>query len=170
MIKLVCVAAAIGVGLAAPAAAGPYTYARGEVSRVVDGDTIRVKTDTSRGPEAVRLLGIDTPETIHPAVPDECGGLEAKTALADVAGVGQRVRLDASDVGRVRRDRYGRLLAYVYGRGGTNVNARQIRLGWAEENGYGRSHRLQRWFDWLEAGAQRRGAGMWGLCHGGKGW
>ena len=124
------------------------TGQRGEVTRVVDGDTIRV---LYRGTdESVRLLRIDTPERGQP------GFEEATAALRRLVG-GREVVLEFETPGVEERDRYGRLLAYVFpvvgdtaavarlstGRlGGTdsmNVNVEMVRLGhsrfWTE---YGR--------------------------------
>jgi micrococcal nuclease len=79
------------------------------VIRVVDGDTIVVRIGGHD--ENVRLLGIDTPETHKPDTPVECYGPEASARMAALLPVGTTVRL-VRDV--EARDRYGRLLAYVY--------------------------------------------------------
>ena len=80
------------------------TGQRGEVTRVVDGDTIRV---LYRGTdESVRLLRIDTPERGQP------GFEEATAALRRLVG-GREVVLEFETPGVEERDRYGRLLAYV---------------------------------------------------------
>jgi len=77
--------------------------------RVVDGDTIVV--DLAGREEKVRLIGIDTPETVDPRRPVECFGNQASGHLKELLPTGTTVRLvrDAE-----QRDRYGRLLAYVY--------------------------------------------------------
>lgn len=95
------------------------------VHKVIDGDTIEV----SRG-ERVRLIGIDTPETHDPNRPAGCFGIEASRFTASVLAPGTPVRLvgDAE-----QRDRYGRLLAYVYRRAdGLFVNAELLRRGYAQ--------------------------------------
>ncbi len=94
------------------------------VEKVVDGDTIRVAGD-----ERVRLLGIDTPESVKPGSPVECFGKEAAGHLSSLLPQGTPVRL----VGDVeQRDRYGRLLAYVYRTSdGLFVNAAMVRDGYA---------------------------------------
>lgn len=81
----------------------------GTVSKVTDGDTIHV--DIGGRDETVRLIGIDTPESVDPRSPVECFGIEASDHLKELAPPGTRVRLvrDAE-----ARDRYDRLLAYVY--------------------------------------------------------
>ena len=79
------------------------------VVAVSDGDTIDV--DFGGEVEPVRLLGIDTPETHHPTRPVECYGAEASARTAELLPEGTEVHL-VRDV--EARDRYGRLLAYVY--------------------------------------------------------
>ncbi|MGI8806721.1 MAG: thermonuclease family protein [Acidimicrobiales bacterium] len=95
------------------------------VRKVIDGDTIDVS-----GGERVRLIGIDTPETKDPNRPAGCFGLEASRFTSTVLPPGTPVRLvgDAE-----QRDRYGRLLAYVYRRAdGLFVNAELLRRGYAQ--------------------------------------
>lgn len=94
--------------------------------RVVDGDTIRVALDGREEP--VRYIGVNTPEVHHPRRGEEPFGREATEANRRLLGDGD-VRL-AFDV--ERRDRYGRLLAYVYLPDGTFVNARLVELGFAQ--------------------------------------
>src|SRR6478752_8590167 len=99
----------------------------GRVVRVVDGDTIQVQLDGGRT-ERVRYIGMDTPESVKPDTPVQC---YAKAASAENKKLvqGERVKLvpDAE-----ARDRYGRLLAYVYReRDGLFVNAELVRRGYA---------------------------------------
>ena len=101
--------------LAAAAAPGQL------VERVVDGDTIIVE-----GVGRVRLIGVDTPETVHPNRPVEFFGKEA-SAFTKGLLEGKRVRLEYD---QERQDRYGRTLAYVYLTDGTFVNAEIIRRGY----------------------------------------
>jgi micrococcal nuclease len=94
------------------------------VTRVVDGDTVEVRF---RGRDLdVRLIGIDTPESVAPGQPVECYALAAsrftRRELED-----ERVRLEF-DVERL--DRYGRTLAYVW-RGPELFNETLVRLGYA---------------------------------------
>lgn len=79
------------------------------VTRVVDGDTIQVRIAGHL--ERVRLLGIDTPESVKPSTPPECFSHEASQATKDYLPAGTKVDL-VRDV--EARDQYGRLLAYVY--------------------------------------------------------
>jgi micrococcal nuclease len=105
-----------------PVAAGDV----GPVTRVVDGDTIHVTIDGAR--VKVRLIGIDTPETVHPRVPDQCFGAQASTEMHRLLD-GERVRL-VYDVDRL--DRYDRTLAYVHRtRDDLFVNLHLVRNGFA---------------------------------------
>lgn len=79
-----------------------------EVTRVVDGDTINVRINGKE--ETVRLLLIDTPETVHPSQPVQPFGPEASNYVKDLLN-GKNVQLEM-DIGK--RDKYGRLLAYLY--------------------------------------------------------
>ncbi|HEX6117604.1 MAG TPA: thermonuclease family protein [Solirubrobacterales bacterium] len=131
--------------------------AEAEVLRVIDGDTIEV--DLGGDEEDVRYIGIDTPESAIPGEPVECFGKEASAANERLVD-GETVRLvfDAE-----RRDRYGRLLAYVYA-GDTFVNASLVEDGFATtleiEPNTARAGQLGR----LETAAGRAGAGLWGAC------
>ena len=89
-------------------------------TRVVDGDTIVL----SNG-EKVRLIGVDTPETKHPRKPVEYYGKEA-SAFTKKMVEGKPVRLEYD---WQERDKYGRLLAYVYLMDGTFLNAEIIKQG-----------------------------------------
>ena len=110
-------------GAAAPSAsAGAAT-----VTRVVDGDTIRVRIQGAE--ERVRLIGIDTPETHGPGGLRECFGTEASGRLEALLPEGTVVRL-VRDV--EARDRYDRLLAYVYrASDGLFVNLAMAKEGYA---------------------------------------
>jgi micrococcal nuclease len=98
-----------------------------KVVRVVDGDTIVVSPN-----EKVRLIGVDTPETVHPKKAVECFGKEAKQFTRDaVEGKNVRLVLDDRNQRTQHKDKYGRTLAYVYLDDGTMLNAELIRQGYA---------------------------------------
>ena len=99
------------------------------VTRVVDGDTLHVRTSAGREVK-VRLLGIDTPETHRPGTPVECGGRQASASMARLAPRGTRITL-ATDPTQDRVDRYGRLLAYVWLPDGQLAETEQLESGWA---------------------------------------
>ena len=84
----------------------------GEVAtlvRVVDGDTLLVELDGEE--ERVRLLDIDTPETVHPQQPVECMGPEAAERMEDLVSPGDQLSLEFD---QERTDHYDRLLAGVF--------------------------------------------------------
>ena len=93
-------------------------------TRVVDGDTIIVSIDGKK--ERVRLIGVDTPETKHPKKPVQYFGKEA-SAFTKRMVEGKKVRLEYD---QQHRDRYNRLLAYVYLEDGTFLNAEIIKQGY----------------------------------------
>lgn len=98
------------------------------VIRVVDGDTLVVDVDGVE--EHVRLIGIDTPESTDPRQPVECFGSEASARTAELVPAGTAVRLER-DV--EARDRYDRLLAYVFRRSDSLfVNLAMVEDGFAE--------------------------------------
>ena len=127
------------------------------VTAVVDGDTIEVARDGHA--DMLRLLGVDTPETVHPERPVECFGPEA-TAFTRRALLGRRVRLTFD---RVTRDRYGRLLAYVEV-DGRRFNDSLLAGGYARllvipPNGNHARAMLARELD-----ARAAGRGLWAAC------
>jgi micrococcal nuclease len=127
------------------------------VERVVDGDTIVVRLDGRS--ERVRYIGVDTPESVKPGVSVQCF---AKAAAAEnrrlVQGRAVRLEYDAE-----ARDRYGRLLAYVW-RGNTLVNAELVRLGYGKplEIAPNLAHAAE--LRQLAAAAKRDGRGLWSRC------
>jgi micrococcal nuclease len=129
------------------------------VVRVVDGDTILVSLDGRQ--ERVRYIGVDTPETVKPDTPVQCFGKKASAynhALVD----GRSVRL----VGDAEaRDRYGRLLAYVYRAGdGLFVNAALVRGGYATTLTIPPNVAHADELAALAGDARRAGRGLWSAC------
>jgi micrococcal nuclease len=134
------------------------------IERVVDGDTLRVSLGGRS--RAVRLLGIDTPETHRPGTPVECGGLEATAHMRALAPPGTRVTL-FSDPGQDRVDRYGRLLAYVRLPSGRLAEEAQLEAGWATVYVYGgRPVALYARFSRVQDAARARRRGVWSACAG----
>jgi micrococcal nuclease len=131
------------------------------VVRVVDGDTIRV--DLPSGEEAVRYIGIDTPESVKPGSPVECFA-ELASAFNERLVEDERVKL-VRDV--EERDRYGRLLAYVYReRDGLFVNAELVRGGYATVATFPPNVAHEDEFRRLARKARLSGRGLWGKCGG----
>ena len=137
----------------------------GRVVRVVDGDTVVVAlAGGPAGGGPVRLIGIDTPETVAPRRPVECYGPEASGRLKSLLPPGTAVRL-WRDV--EPRDRYGRLLAYVQRRrDGLLVNADQVAAGAAIAKAYPPNTALRTDLEAAESRARTAGLGLWGACGG----
>lgn len=138
------------------------------VVKVSDGDTIEVDLDGKT--ERVRLIGVDTPETVDPRRPVQCGGKAAsdhtKSRLKD-----QDVRLQ-SDQGRGQtgdRDKYHRLLRYVFLADGTDYNEELIREGFGHEYTYqSQRYDYQAEFKAAEIEAKTAQRGLWSpqTCNG----
>lgn len=134
----------------------------GVVVSVADGDTVEVRINGHK--EKVRLIGVDTPETVHPTKPVGCYGPEASTFTKHLLPPGTKVRLvrDAE-----ARDYYNRLLAYVYRSSDDYfVNLELVRLGYGvplniEPNSAHRQEFVDAAFT-----AQQAQLGLWGACHG----
>jgi micrococcal nuclease len=152
----------------------PPGYEVATVTRVVDGDTIEVTiTAVTPGPGAgageigttykIRLIGIDTPESVKPDSPIECFGKEA-SAAATALLEGEEVRL-VKDVEET--DRYQRLLRYVY-LGDEMANARLVANGYAFAYTYPPSVRHSDLFVALEREAREGNRGLWSseTCNG----
>ena len=92
------------------------------VVKVVDGDTLDVEIDGKI--ERLRLIGIDTPETVDPRKSVQCFGREASNKAKELLS-GQFVNLE-SDETQGERDKYKRLLRYVFLPDGTNFNLYMI--------------------------------------------
>lgn len=130
------------------------------VEEVVDGDTIRVRQNGQS--ETVRLIGIDTPETHDPRKPVQCFGLAA-AAYSKQLLQGSSVRLEP-DPEDSDRDKYQRLLRYVYLPDGTLVNAQLIRVGYAFAYVIFPYTKLDA-FKQLEAEARDQNRGLWRGCN-----
>jgi len=131
----------------------------GRVVKVVDGDTIHVQLGSTR--EKVRYIGVDTPETKDPRRPMGCFGQQASDFNERLVG-GELVRI-VRDV--EERDRYGRLLAYVYrASDGLFVNAELARLGYAQPLSIPPDVRHADRFAALAREARERGRGLWSAC------
>lgn len=88
----------------------PVNTMSATVEKVVDGDTVKVKFENGNV-ETIRLLLIDTPETVHPDKPVQPFGPEASQLAKEMMPPGKKISVEL-DVGE--RDKYGRLLAYIY--------------------------------------------------------
>lgn len=132
------------------------------VTRVVDGDTLAV--EVAGRDERIRLLGIDTPESVAQDRPVQCFGKEASLALAGLAPEGTQLRLvlDAE-----ARDRFGRLLAYAYRvDDDLFLNRWLVTEGFANAVVYEPNTAFATEFAAAEAEARAAGRGLWGVCDG----
>jgi micrococcal nuclease len=130
------------------------------VERVIDGDTIVV--DLAGSTYTVRLIGIDTPETVDPDKPVGCYGPEASDRMKHLLPPGTAVHLwrDLEP-----RDRYDRMLAYVQRRpDGLFVNADQVRSGAAIAKAFPPNTALRATFEQAEDRARAARLGLWGRC------
>jgi len=134
------------------------------IRSVVDGDTIRI-TLADGTKDTVRLIGIDTPETKAPGEPVGCYGPEASDRLTDLLPAGREIWLESD---RTNRDRYDRLLRYVWvakSDGGRYLaNEVMVRDGYALAKRYApdtaRADRLEA----AQGRAVSAGRGPWGAC------
>jgi micrococcal nuclease len=129
------------------------------VIQAVDGDTLNVLIDGRK--DIVRLIGVDTPETHDPRKAVQCFGLAAATYTKNLAE-SKKVRLEA-DPQDSNRDKYRRLLRYVYLPNGTLLNAELIK------NGYGFAYTVFPYtkielFRQYERDARAASRGLWGGC------
>ncbi|HEX6419064.1 MAG TPA: thermonuclease family protein [Acidimicrobiales bacterium] len=132
------------------------------VVRVIDGDTLEVDIGGRRA--SVRLIGIDTPETVHPDKPAACFGPEASARLGALLPAGSTVRL-TRDV--EPRDAYDRLLAYVERTpDGLLVNADLVAAGYAEAEHHPPNTVHRDRFERAERAARAAGLGLWSACGG----
>ena len=126
------------------------------VLRVIDGDTIEVQLHGTTG---IRLIGIDTPETVHPTEPVGCFGLAASSFTKRMLE-GQMVRLEY-DV--ERSDHYGRTLAYVFV-DGLLFNRTLVARGYAQVTTYPPNEKYVDRFLTARRGAREANRGFWGRC------
>ncbi|HEX4364457.1 MAG TPA: thermonuclease family protein [Solirubrobacteraceae bacterium] len=164
--RLITILLAGAIGAAVLAAGGLFDGAArrgagevGRVVKVVDGDTIDVRLGDTV--ERVRYIGVDTPETKDPRKPVQCYGQRASDFNTRLVG-GAAVRL-VRDV--EPRDRYGRLLAYVYRvHDGLFVNAELARLGYAHPLTIAPDVHFADRFAALAGDAREHGRGLWSAC------
>lgn len=132
------------------------------VTSVTDGDTIEVDIDGTK--QKLRLIGIDTPETVDPRKPVECFGREASDKMKELV-LGKRVKLEA-DSTQSDKDKYGRLLRYVFLDDDTFINKAMIEQGFAYEYTYQKPYQYQQDFKQSEQEAKDAKRGLWadGVC------
>jgi endonuclease YncB( thermonuclease family) len=129
------------------------------VTKFTDGDTITV--DMNGTPEKIRMIGVDTPETNDPRKEVQCFGKAASNFTKQLIG-NKRVRLEA-DPTNADRDRYNRLLRYVYLPDGTLINAEIIKQGYGFAYTFFQFTKLEE-FKKYQNEAEYDGRGLWGSC------
>jgi micrococcal nuclease len=129
------------------------------VARFIDGDTIAV--DMNGKTESIRMIGIDTPETHKPNSPVQCYGPAASAYTKNLIGT-QKVRLEM-DPKSTNRDRYDRLLRYVYLPDGRLVAAESIKNGYGfayTQFPFGKSDEFVKYQEEAKTAAK----GLWANC------
>jgi|GEM_PF-1288470 len=144
--------------------APPAGMVTGTVVNVVDGDTadVEINGQVSR----LRLIGMDTPETVDPRKPVQCFGREASARAKDLLH-GKTVQLEA-DPSQGELDRYNRLLRYVWLPDGKLFNLEMIAQGYAHEYTFETPYTYHGVFNEAERIARERGVGLWSpaTCNG----
>nr|DAS13205.1 MAG TPA: SNc [Caudoviricetes sp.] len=129
-----------------------------KVLRVVDGDTIHI--DYNGKDEKVRFIGLDTPETKDPRKPIQCFGREASAKMTELAE-NKKVRLEF-DKTQGERDKYGRILAFVYSEDNKNLAYEMIRQGYGNEYTYNSNpYKYQVEFKEAAHKAREENKGLW---------
>ncbi len=134
-----------------------------KVVNVIDGDTFEVKVDQKL--VTIRMLGIDTPETVDPRKAIQCFGKEASDNTKRMLEE-QYVTLK-TDKTQPTTDKFGRVLAYVYLIDGLFLNEYILKGGYAHEYTYGKPYQMKKAFKKLEKQASKNKKGLWGEpCNG----
>jgi micrococcal nuclease len=133
-----------------------------QVIKVVDGDTLSLSINGQT--ETIRLIGINTPETVDPRKPVECFGKQASDKAKSLLS-GQEVALE-TDPSQGERDKYDRLLGYIFFSDGTFFNKLMIQEGYAYEYTYNVPYKYQAEFKQSEQEAKLAKRGLWadGAC------
>lgn len=134
--------------------------ANATVTRVVDGDTLVVDVDGEE--DRIRLIGINTPESVDRNRPVMCFGKEASKHMAELLPEGTPIRIER-DV--EPRDRYDRLLGYVYrASDGLFVNLAMVEDGYANQYTFPPNVEHVDQFRSAANTARSAGVGLWSAC------
>lgn len=130
------------------------------VTNVVDGDTVDLLFDGEAKALRVRLLGINTPESVDPRRPVQCFGKEASKHVKELL-LNKRVAA-VSDIKADDRDKYGRLLRELVMGDGTDVNATLVAQGYAHAYlDYPLDKQRKAQLRQIQAEAQKQKQGLW---------
>lgn len=140
-----------------PQVSGEYA-----VVKVVDGDTLDLNINGKV--ERIRLIGMNTPETVDPRKPVECFGKEASNRAKELL-IGKSVKIESDPAGDIR-DKYDRLLLYIFLSDGTNFAKKMIMEGYAYEYTYDVKYKYQAEFKQAQKYAEDDKLGLWapGVC------
>lgn len=131
------------------------------VLKIIDGDTISVEINGEE--KKIRILGINTPESVDPDRPVECYGIEASNYLKQWLG-GSKIKI-YYDRAKPKNDDYGRLLAYIMDSEQVDIGATLITKGYAKEYTYKNEwYAKQTQYRNLEKTAKDNSLGLWGEC------
>jgi len=135
-----------------------------KVVSVIDGDTIKI--DMNGKNETLRLIGIDTPETVDPRKPVQCFGQEASNKAKELL-LGRKVRIE-KDATQGDLDKYDRLLAYIWREDGLFYNEYMVKQGYAHEYTYDTPYKYRAQFKADETYARENQLGLWSpnTCNG----
>ncbi|MFZ2189877.1 MAG: thermonuclease family protein [Candidatus Magasanikiibacteriota bacterium] len=135
-----------------------------DVSSVVDGDTVKINTNGTI--TTLRLIGMDTPETVDPRKEVQCFGKEASAKAKELL-VGKKVRIE-KDSTQDDLDKYGRTLVYIFREDGLFYNKYMIEQGYAHEYTYDTPYKYQAEFKMDQKSAQDNLRGLWSpnTCNG----
>ncbi len=144
-------------GSLSPEANPSVTMTPAQVVSVVDGDTIKVSINNKT--ETIRIIGIDTPETVDPRSPVQCYGREASNKMKEFVS-GKTVYLEA-DPTQGEQDKYKRLLRFVFLNDGTDVGLSMIKDGFAHEYTYNKPYKYQTAYVAAQREARDNHLGLW---------
>jgi micrococcal nuclease len=127
-----------------------------QVIRVIDGDTIEVYQN--KKVEKIRMIGLNTPESVDPRKQVECFGIEASDRLKELIE-GKIVKLETDET-QDKEDRFGRKLRYVF-LGDENINQKMIADGYGFEYTYKVPYKYQNEFKEAQKSARKKSLGLW---------
>ncbi|WNR47051.1 stalk domain-containing protein [Paenibacillus roseipurpureus] len=127
-----------------------------KVKRVVDGDTVKI--DWNGKEESIRLIGVDTAESVHPDATrnSELGKIASDYTRKELTDASIFIEVDVEE-----RDKYGRLLGYVYLADGTFYNAKLVAEGYAQLATFPPNVRWVELFRHLQTDARSENRGLW---------
>lgn len=128
-----------------------------KVNYIYDGDTISILYKSKQ--KTIRLLGIDTPETVDPRKTIQCFGEKASLKTKEL--LNNRSISLVFNLNREQKDKYNRYLGYVYRDDGLDINKYLIENGYAKEYTYGKPYDRQKEFKKLEKQAKEKSIGLW---------